>query len=173
MRLAREERGFTLIELVIVTAILGSLTSVALPSYLGFQARANRASAAADAATVAQDAERYSADNYAGVPVARDPDWNGTDAAGTGTNADSGYADTWAGHDMLSRLAAKYDPTISAVGAVWDPAGWAPSAGLTTANDYCVYVVAGTYYAAKHGPGGAMTVGTTMTLGADGTCTAS
>lgn len=162
-----------MIELLMVCAILGILLSVAVPQYLAFRARADKAEATSGVASLAQDAERYSADNYAGAPLARDPDWNGADPASTGTNADSGYADTWAAHDFVSRLAAKYDPALATTGAVWNPAGWAPAAGFTTASDYCVYVVHGVYYAAKHGPGGLITSGTTLSLGADGTCTAS
>lgn len=172
-RLLRDERGFTLIELLMVCAILGILLAVAVPAYLGFKARADKAAATSGVAALAQDAERYSADNYPGAPLAGDPDWNGTDAPAAGTNADAGYSDVWAGHDVISRLAAKYDSALVGTGAVWNPAGWAPSAGLSTASDYCVYVVAGIYYAAKHGPAGAVTTGTALSLGADGTCTAS
>jgi type IV pilus assembly protein PilA len=43
--LAREEQGFTLIELMITVAIIGILAAVALPSFLQYQARARQSEA--------------------------------------------------------------------------------------------------------------------------------
>lgn len=172
-RLAREESGMTLIELLIVSTILGILTSVATPSYLGIRDKANKQAAAANVYAIVPDIEWYAFDNYAGSPASRDPDYNGSDAAYTGTNADSGYSDLWAGHDFMTILQSKYDPSINAANYTWDPAGWAPSSGLNTSNDYCVYTVVGTWYGAKHGSGGAITTGKTMHIGANGDCYAS
>ena len=172
-RLAREESGMTLIELLVVSAILGILTSVATPSYLGFRDNANKAAASANVYAIVPDIEWYAFDNYAGSPPSRDPDFNGTDASYTGTNADTGYADVWAGHDFMSILQSKYDPSISSSKYTWDPTGWAPAAGLTTSTDFCVYTTVGLWYGAKHGAGGAITIGRTMHLGANGDCFAS
>jgi prepilin-type N-terminal cleavage/methylation domain-containing protein len=172
-RLAREESGMTLIELLVVSAILGILTSVATPSYLGFRNNANKTAASANVYAIVPDIEWYAFDNYAGSPPSRDPDYNGSDAAYTGTNADTGYDDTWAGHAFMTILQTKYDPSISSSNYTWDPPGWAPAAGLTTATDFCIYTTVGPYYGAKHGAGGAITTGTTMTIGANGDCYAS
>lgn len=172
-RLAREESGFTLVELLTVTAILGILTSIATPSYLGLRDNANKAAASANVYAIVPDIEWYAFDNFAGAPPARDPDYNGSDAAYTGTNADTGYSDTWAGHDFMSLLQSKYDPSIVTANYTWDPVGWSPAAGFTTATDFCVYTTVGQWYGAKHGPGGAITTGTTMHLGANGDCYAS
>jgi prepilin-type N-terminal cleavage/methylation domain-containing protein len=172
-RLAREESGMTLVELLIVTAIIGILTSVATPSYLGLRDNANKAAASANVYAIVPDIEWYAFDNFAGSNPSRDPDYNGADAAYTGTNGDEGYSDLWAGHDFISILQSKYDPSIKTANYTWDPNGWSPAAGYTTATDFCVYTTVGQWYAAKHGSSGAITTGRTMHLGANGDCYAS
>jgi prepilin-type N-terminal cleavage/methylation domain-containing protein len=59
-RLANQ-RGFTLIELMIVVAIIGILTAIAFPLYANIQARARVAKAQADARTLASAVVVYSA----------------------------------------------------------------------------------------------------------------
>jgi len=172
-RLAREESGFSLIELLIVSSILGILTSVATPSYLTFKQGANKAAASANISAVVPDVEWYAYDNSPGNDFSRDPDYNGSDASYVGTNADTGYDDEWAGHAFMDILQTKYDASIATSNYTWDPVSWAPAAGLNTSNDYCLYTVVGTWYAAKHGPNGAITTGQTMHLGANGDCYAS
>ena len=163
----------TLIELLIVSAILGILTSVATPSYLGLRDSANKAAASANVYAIVPDIEWYAFDNFAGSNPSRDPDYNGADAAYTGTNGDEGYSDLWAGHDFISILQSKYDPSIKTANYTWDPNGWSPAAGYTTATDFCVYTTVGQWYGAKHGSSGAITTGRTMHLGANGDCYAS
>src|SRR5438128_4422753 len=70
-RLQREE-GFTLIELLVVIVIIGILLAIAIPSYLGFRDRANKADALANLRQAVPAAEGYYSDNqtYVGLTVA-------------------------------------------------------------------------------------------------------
>lgn len=61
--LPRRARGFTLIEIMIVVAIVGVLMAIALPSYTSYVARANRADAKGQMLQVAQYMHRFYAAN--------------------------------------------------------------------------------------------------------------
>jgi type II secretion system protein G len=55
------ERGFTLVELMVVVAVIGVLSTIAIPLYVNVQARGRVAKAQADSRTLASAVGVYSA----------------------------------------------------------------------------------------------------------------
>jgi len=58
----RGEKGFTLIELMIVVAIIGILAAIAIPNFLSFKDKATRGTVIANLETIRSALSQYSAD---------------------------------------------------------------------------------------------------------------
>ena len=65
--------GFTLVELMIVVAIIGALASVAIPSFVNYQLSAKRAEAFANLAALAKTQKAYFAEFNVFVAAAPEP----------------------------------------------------------------------------------------------------
>lgn len=90
--------GFTLIEVMIVVAIIGILASIAYPSYQEYVRRAARAEARAAMMNMAQLQERNFTDRGAYVAIS------------SGARSDGWASANWSGNNFNSR---KYDITVA------------------------------------------------------------
>ena len=86
MKHLKNSKAFTLIELMIVVAIVAILAAVAVPSYMKFQAKAKTAEASNNLAVVRAGEETYRAENDAYLACAATPESvpKGTTAAWSG-----------------------------------------------------------------------------------------
>ncbi len=80
------QRGFTIVELLIVVVVIAILAAITIVSYNGITSRANQSAAKASASTVAKKAELFAADsgvNRYPVAIADTPAFPGTDQSKT------------------------------------------------------------------------------------------
>jgi len=132
LRLASEEGGFTLIEVLVVLVILGVLLATAVPSYLSFKDRAANSAAKSNVRAAVPAIESYFADNE-----------------GTATDVDASAA-TSGYQGMTVALITAIDSSISATTI---------TVGTVTTTNYCVSSTVGGRTWNKNGPAAAIASG--------------
>ncbi len=68
----RDEKGFTLVELLIVVIILAVISGIAVPSYLALRNRARESATENEMRNIATAVEMYAADNNGSYPTSAD-----------------------------------------------------------------------------------------------------
>ena len=89
----RKSAGFSLVELMIVVAIMAILAAIAIPSFMRFSMRAKTAEATSNLAAIRTAQESYRAENDAYMTCLASPAGGGTDATPDAW-ADAGGFDT-------------------------------------------------------------------------------
>lgn len=107
--------GFTLIELMVVVAIIGILAAIAYPSYRSYILRSHRAEAYAmlQAAQLAQEKYRLNHTTYADTTALSDPVFGGVCPSGNCTSPNGYYTLT---SPTASATAGGYALTATAAG---------------------------------------------------------
>jgi type IV pilus assembly protein PilA len=93
----QDESAFTLIELLVVLIIIGVLLAIAIPSYLGFQKKAQQTAAMSDVRSAIPDAEAFYSDNNS---------YTGMSASGLQTTYDSGLVLSVSGSTGITKAEA-------------------------------------------------------------------
>ncbi|MGC2423075.1 MAG: prepilin-type N-terminal cleavage/methylation domain-containing protein [Nitrospirota bacterium] len=117
------KKGFTLIELMIVVAIIGIMAAIAIPNYMKYEARSKQGEAKVNLGALGTSAEAYHAENNTYKPV----DASGADIAPIDDRGDNALGWTVTGNPRYSYYYDGQDYYSATVGAGSNPADGATS----------------------------------------------
>ncbi|PID78388.1 MAG: dolichyl-phosphate-mannose--protein mannosyltransferase [Deltaproteobacteria bacterium] len=117
----KNEKGFTLIELMIVVAIIGILAAIAIPNFMNYQCKARQTEAKSNLGTIRVNEEAYRAeyDTYS----------NSLSAIGFGTQGDAKYT-----YSITGVSATTFTATANAT-LKGKPDRWSMNENATLTND--------------------------------------
>ncbi len=123
----RNEEGFTLIELMIVVAIIGILAAIAIPQFSNYRKRAANAAAMSDAKNMATAQEVYYTDNNTYASDIADLEAAGFSSFSKGVDlVDDISADTDSWSATLKHEGGTKEYTVSGPGGSISPNSPAP-----------------------------------------------
>lgn len=126
------EKGFTIVELLIVIVVIGILAAIVIVAYNGIQSRANVTARNTTAENLAKKIEAYNAVKSAY------PTYNTASAVGTQLNTVTDSAITGSGIKILAGTQAATDDNNTVKLAFCTTAS--PTAGTTVPAGYIVYI---------------------------------